>query len=50
MDTEVEISDKFLADEKIEKGVMTLVDEFRQRELLHALSFEDITLLRKCGG
>ena len=50
MDTEVEVSDKFLADARIDKGVMTLVDESRQSELLQALSSEDLTLLKKCGG
>ena len=50
VDTEVEVSDKFLIDAKIEKGGMTLVDESRQRELLQALSSEDLTLLKKCGG
>ena len=50
MDTEVEVSDKFLADAKIDKGVMTLVDESRQRELLNALSSENLPLLKKCGG
>ena len=50
MDTEVEVSDKFLANAKIDKGVMTLVDEPRQDELLQALSSEDLTLVKKCGG
>ncbi|MDC3106047.1 adenosine kinase [Gammaproteobacteria bacterium] len=50
VDTEVEVSDKFLAHAKIEKGVMTLVDESRQTELLDALSSEDLTLFKKCGG
>ncbi len=50
VDTEVEVSDKFLADAKIDKGVMTLVDEFRQRELLRALDSENLKLLKKCGG
>jgi sugar/nucleoside kinase (ribokinase family) len=50
VDTEVEVSEKFLANVKIDKGVMTLVDESRQRELLQALSSEDLTLLKKCGG
>ena len=50
VDTEVEVSDKFLADAKIDKGVMTLVDEPRQKELLQALSSEDLTLFKKCGG
>ena len=50
VDTEVEVSDKFLSDAKIDKGVMTLVNEPRQRQLLQALSSEDLTLFKKCGG
>lgn len=50
VDTEVEVSDKFLAHTKIDKGVMTLVDESRQEEILEALSSEDLTLVKKCGG
>ena len=50
VDTEVEVSDKFLADAKIDKGVMKLVDESRQKELLQALSSKDLTLIKKCGG
>ena len=50
VDTEVEVSDSFLADAKINKGVMTLVDEARQEELLEALSSEDLILVKKCGG
>lgn len=50
VDTEVEVSDKFLADAKISKGVMTLVGESRQKELLDALGSEDLTLVKKCGG
>jgi sugar/nucleoside kinase (ribokinase family) len=50
VDTEVEVSDKFLAYANIDKGVMTLVDEPRQRELLHALSSRDLNLVKKCGG
>ena len=50
VDTEVEVSDKFLADSKIDKGVMTLVDESRQRELLDALSSQNLNLVKKCGG
>ena len=50
VDTEVEVSDKFLADARIDKGVMTLVDESRQRELLDALSAEERKLVKKCGG
>jgi sugar/nucleoside kinase (ribokinase family) len=50
VDTEVEVSDKFLADAGIDKGVMTLVNESRQKELLHSLSSLDLTLVKKCGG
>lgn len=50
LDTEVKVSDKFLADFGIEKGVMTLVDEPRQRELLDSLSFENVKVVKKSGG
>jgi len=50
VDTEVEVSDAFLASAHIDKGVMTLVDETRQAELLAALAAENTHLLRKCGG
>ena len=50
VDTEVEVSDEFLASAHIDKGVMTLVDEARQSELLAALASENTHMLRKCGG
>jgi len=50
VDTEVEVSDAFLASAQIDKGVMTLVDEARQSELLAALASENTHMLRKCGG
>ena len=50
VDTEVEVSDTFLANSGIDKGVMTLVDEARQSELLAALASENSHLVRKCGG
>ena len=50
VDTEVEVSDAFLASAQIDKGVMTLVDEPRQAELLVALASENTHMLRKCGG
>jgi len=50
VDTEVEVSDAFLASAHIDKGVMTLVDEQRQTELLEALASENTHMLRKCGG
>jgi hypothetical protein len=42
VDTEVRVSYKFLADAKIDKGVMTLVDESRQRELVEALGSKSV--------
>ena len=50
VDTEVEVSDAFLANANIDKGVMTLVDEARQAELLGSLAAESSSMLRKCGG
>jgi len=50
VDTEVEVSDDFLSKASIDKGVMTLVDEARQAELLESLSDESNSMLRKCGG
>ena len=38
VDTEVFVSDEFLKQNQIEKGVMTLVSESRQAELLNAFS------------
>ena len=50
VDTEVEVSDAFLSNAGIDKGVMTLVDVARQSELLAALASESVYLARKCGG
>jgi sugar/nucleoside kinase (ribokinase family) len=50
VDTEVEVSDEFLSNAGIDQGVMTLVDEARQAELLESLSAESSAMLRKCGG
>ncbi len=50
VDTEVEVSDEFLSKASIDKGVMTLVDEARQAELIGSLSAESSAMLRKCGG
>ena len=50
VDTEVEVSNMFLSNASIDKGVMTLVDEARQSELLRALASENSHLVRKCGG
>ena len=50
VDTEVKVADAFLDQYQIEKGVMTLVDQPRQAELLKALDVSGQTLVRKSGG
>ena len=50
VDTEVEVTDAFLDQHQIEKGVMSLVDQSRQAELLKALAVQNKTLIRKSGG
>ncbi len=50
VDTEVAVSDAFLQNNAIEKGVMTLVDESRQDELLNAFSADKHHLMKKSGG
>ena len=40
VDTEAVVTNNFLSTHKIDKGLMTLVDEERQFELLSALSFQ----------
>lgn len=50
VDTEIELSDKDLATRQIEKGVMTLVDEARQHELMDQLSDHLIASKRASGG
>ena len=48
VDTEVVVTDEFLTTHKIDKGIMTLVDEERQFELLAALDSHHVK--RSCGG
>ena len=48
VDTEVVVTDEFLSTHKIDKGVMALVDEERQFELLAALDSHHVK--RSCGG
>ena len=48
MDTEVKVSDKFLQDALIDKGLMTLVDRPRQSDLLRRL--EQCEMVQKPGG
>ena len=50
VDTEVVVSDEFLKQNQIEKGVMTLVDEPRQAELLDAFNADKHHLMKKSGG
>jgi fructokinase len=50
VDTEIEVDDRFLADAGIEKGVMTLVDEARQQQLLELLSDHLVASRRASGG
>lgn len=48
VDIVTEVSDDFIGKYKIEKGLMTLVDEQRQRELIEAIHLPDSNLA--CGG
>ena len=50
VDTEAVVTDNFLSTHKIDKGLMTLVDEERQFELLSALSSHAFHIKRSCGG
>jgi sugar/nucleoside kinase (ribokinase family) len=50
VDTEVVVSDAFLKKNGIEKGIMTLVDERRQAELLNAFASDQHHLMKKSGG
>jgi len=50
VDTEVEVSDQDLATLNIDKGVMTLVDEQRQQELIEKLSNHLVASKRASGG
>ena len=50
VDTEVEVTESFLAKHSIDKGVMTLVEEPRQAELISSLKKNGSTLLKQSGG
>jgi sugar/nucleoside kinase (ribokinase family) len=50
VDTEVEVTDEFLAQAGIQKGLMTLVDESRQTELLALLEQHLVGSRRASGG
>lgn len=50
VDTELEVDDQFLSNAKVDKGVMTLVDEDRQHELLGMLESHGAEASRASGG
>jgi len=50
VDTEIEVSDRDLAAMGVEKGLMTLVDDQRQQQLLDHLSGHLVHSRRACGG
>lgn len=50
VDTEIEVNDEFLSQAKIEKGLMTLVDEARQAELLDLMQDHLVGSKRASGG
>jgi len=50
VDTEIEVDDAFLANAGIEKGLMTLVDEARQHELLDHMQDHLVGSKRASGG
>ena len=50
VDTEIVVTDKFLKDNGVEKGVMTLVDEERQHELINSITSQTRPVKRSCGG
>jgi sugar/nucleoside kinase (ribokinase family) len=50
VDTEVEVTDNFLAEHSIDKAVMTLVEQPRQAELISSLTKHGSTLLKQSGG
>ena len=50
VDTEVIVSDSFLSENDIGKGLMTLVDEKRQKYLMDELTSQRVAVKRSCGG
>lgn len=50
VDTEVKVNPQFLAEQGIEKGVMTLVEEARQLALIAQLEKHNSHIDRACGG
>jgi len=50
VDIEVVVSNHFLSENKVEKGIMTLVDEERQHQLINSLTSQKTPVKRNCGG
>jgi len=50
VDTEVEVADSFLIEHSIDKGVMTLVEQPRQAQLVNSLNQNGSKLLKQSGG
>jgi len=50
VDTEIEVDDHFLTNAGIDKGMMTLVDEARQAELLQLMEHHMVASRRASGG
>lgn len=50
LDTEIEVSDKDLKALGVEKGIMTLVDDARQKQLVDDLRDHMVTAKRACGA
>lgn len=48
VDIEFKVTDQFLTDNKVEKGLMTLVDEPRQNELMRVINTAEAK--KQCGG
>jgi len=50
VDIEVIVTEHFLSKNKVERGIMTLVDEERQHQLINALTSQTTPVKRNCGG
>ena len=50
VDTEIVVTDAFLAEHGVGKGLMTLVDEERQDYLIKALREQTTHVKKACGG
>ena len=50
VDIEFSINDNFLRDNQLDKGIMTLVDEVQQQQLISNLQSNSEVVKRSCGG